>query len=451
MSNGARINHRHGVFGSSAFFWTKFGGRVMHIPSRHNLNGLPDTGEHWVLVGHGMAAMRLLEQLVEHQKPGVRMTVISGEAVGGYNRLGLSDVLAGKRSAEALLSKPRTWYEQAGITWVQGWVEAINRTDKVISLQGGRQMGFDRLILSTGSSACLPDIPGVSGTGVQVFRTLQDADTLMQLSSQDRAVVLGGGLLGIEAAVGLAGRGVAVTLLHRGSWLMNRQLDAFAAGWLCEALEARGVQIQLNACATHIERADGVITGVLFSDGQRRAANVVVAAMGVRANTELAERAGLQVDGGIVVNDQMQTSDAAIWALGECVSHRGQTYGLVAPLYEQADVLAELLCHPHAKATYTGSVTSTHLKVSGVPVFSSGDTSGEGTESLVWQDRQQRHYKRLFLRAGRLVGAVLYGDIADGAFYQQLIQQKTEVDAWRNHLIFGAAHCGIDSQTQAAA
>ncbi|MFY0665657.1 MAG: NAD(P)/FAD-dependent oxidoreductase [Natronospirillum sp.] len=423
----------------------------MYVPSRHSLSSTIDTAEHWVVVGHGMAAMRLLERLVEQAMPNVRITVISGESQGGYNRIGLSDVLAGKRTVEALLNKPHTWYAQQGMAWVEGWVEQINRTAQTVHLSDGREIAYDRLILATGSSASLPDIPGAAGAGVTVFRTLEDAAGLMQLNTQDHAVVLGGGLLGIEAAVGLAGRGVAVTLLHRGAWLMNRQLDDYAATWLVEELTARGVNVVLNASAQAIERVDGQVTGVRVTAEHTLSANIVVAAMGVQANTALAEQAGLDVDGGIKVDDRMQTSDSAIWALGECVSHRGQQYGLVAPLYEQADVLAELLCNPHTTARYTGSITATHLKVSGVPVFSSGDTAGKDAESVIWQDRQHRHYKRLFLRNGHLVGAVLYGDITDGAFYQQLIQQKTNVDAWRNHLIFGAAHCGSDPLIQAAA
>lgn len=423
----------------------------MHVPGRRSLNSTPDTAEHWVVVGHGMAAMRLLEKLADSPKPSVRITVISGESQGGYNRIGLSDVLAGKRTPEALLSKPHVWYAQQGMAWVEGWVVRINRAARMVYLSDGRGIAYDRLILATGSSASLPDIPGVAGTGVTVFRTLDDAAGLMQLSARDHAVVLGGGLLGIEAAVGLAGRGVAVTLLHRGAWLMNRQLDDYAATWLVEELTARGINVLLNASAQAIERVDGQVTGVRVTAERTLSANIVVAAMGVQANIALAEKAGLDADEGIKVDDQMQTSDPAIWALGECVSHRGQQYGLVAPLYEQADVLAELLCDPRSTSRYTGSVTATHLKVSGVPVFSSGDTTGKDAESVVWQDRQHRHYKRLFLRNGHLVGAVLYGDITDGAFYQQLIQQQADVDAWRNHLIFGAAHCGSDSLIQAAA
>lgn len=415
------------------------------------MGGEPVHAEHWVLVGHGMAAMRLIEHWAELRPPAVQLTVISGEPVGGYNRIGLSDVLAGKRDMASLQTKTADWYIQAQVNWRHGWVVDIDRHQHTVTLADGQCVPYDRLILATGSDAVLPDVPGVEGAGVQVFRTLDDADNLMQLGAQDTAVVLGGGLLGIEAAVGLAGRGVAVSLLHRGPWLMNRQLDETAADWLMDALTERGVQVHLNTSARAIERQADRVTAVTTETRQRLSATIVIAAMGVQPNVELAQRAGLRVKQGIVVDDQLQTSDPAIWALGECVRHRGQSYGLVGPLYEQARVLADVLCNSAQQAAYCGSTVATHLKVSGVPVFSCGDITDPDAESIFWQDHRQRHYKRLWLRNGRIVGAVLYGDIADGAFFQQLMQQEINVDAWRNHLIFGAAHCPVEELAQAAA
>ncbi|MFC3853125.1 NAD(P)/FAD-dependent oxidoreductase [Salinispirillum marinum] len=425
---------------------------VVQDMSPHEGNVRDDTispHEHWVIVGHGMAAQRLLEELhdpLTHRKrQDVSITIISGEPVGGYNRIGLSDVLAGKRTLAELTPQQIHSQHLPNCQWLQGWVMAIDRTAQTVRLSDGGLLPYDRLILSTGSSALLPELPGINGQGIQAFRTAADTEGLMALPANASVIVVGGGLLGIEAAVGLAGRGVNVALVHRGAWLMNRQLDALSGDWLAEALTSRGIRVYLNSTVAEIardERED--MQGVILQTGEQLDAAHAVFAMGVKPNVDLAQRAGVAVADGIEVDDQMITSDPAIYALGECVSHRGVQFGLVGPLYEQAAVLARVLVanrdHIACDARYEGTVVATHLKVSGVPVYSAGDID-PAQESLVWQDLPKRHYKRLFLKEGRLVGVVLYGDISDGGFYHDLIQQQVDIRAWREHLIFGAAHC----------
>lgn len=408
--------------------------------------------EHWVIVGHGMVAQRLLEELyhplIRRKHQDVSITIISGEPIGGYNRIGLSDVLASKRMLADLTPQQTSNRDLPNCQWLQGWVMSINRGAQTVTLSDGGVLPYDRLILSTGSSALLPELPGIEGHGVQAFRTAADTEALMALPGNTSVIVVGGGLLGIEAAVGLAGRGLSVTLVHRGAWLMNRQLDALSGGWLAEELTRRGIQIYLNRTVREIIRDEHQnLQGVTLQTGECLDATHAVFAMGVQPNIDIAQCADLAIAGGVVVDDQMITSDPAIYALGECISHRGVQFGLVGPLYEQAAVLARvLLAHRdqiECAERYEGTVVATHLKVSGVPVYSAGDIGAEH-DCLVWQDAQQRHYKRLFLHDNRLVGVVLYGDIADGGFYHDLIQQRTDVTAWREQLVFGAAHCTND-------
>ena len=398
--------------------------------------------QHWIIVGHGMVAMRLLQELAMKAPSHVQLSVISEEFHGGYNRIGLSDVLAGKRDEHSLDTVDDHWYREQRVQRVHGRVVHIDRDDRSIVLDDGRELGYSHLILATGSSPRIPDIPGCSLPGVQAFRTREDLHRLRALSEHDRVVVMGGGLLGLEAAAGLAGRGVEVTVLHRGGWLMNRQLDRQAGRWLEARLAAQGIRVITNADVSAITGNDSA-TGVQLAqpDGWLEADRVILA-IGIVPRSELARQSGLLVDNGIRVDDCMGTSDPAISAVGECASHRGVSYGLVAPLYEQAQVLADRLCGSSSR--YTGSSVSTRLKISDVPVFSAGEIEETAdVDRLEWIDNGAKEYKKLLLRENRLVGVVLYGDAADGPFYHRLIKQKTDVANVRNQLVFGESFCDL--------
>lgn len=411
----------------------------------------PQKVNHWVIVGHGMVAMRLLQELTTRQPAHVKITVIGEEAVGGYNRIGLSDVLAGKRDDQDLLAMSENWYVEHDITQLHGRVLHIDRPQRTLILSDGREVSYDRLILATGSAPRVPSVPGCDLPGVQAFRTREDLQRLRSLSRGQHTVVLGGGLLGLEAAVGLAGRGVRVTVVHRDAWLMNRQLDKQAAAWLAKRLQQNGIDLITDAELTEITGTESV-QGVQLADGRRLSADAVVLAIGILPRTELARQAGLAIDHGIQVDDQLATSDPAISAVGECASHRGITYGLVAPLYEQASVLARHLCGE--QTAYEGSSVSTRLKVSGVSVFSAGKIpTSPDADSAEWRDDARGEYRKLFFENGRLAGAVLYGDATDGPFFHQLITEQCDVSDLRPTLIFGehfvaASNTRSDSTTQ---
>ncbi|WP_167855938.1 NAD(P)/FAD-dependent oxidoreductase [Natronospirillum operosum] len=395
--------------------------------------------QRWIIVGHGMVAMRLLREIVALRPEQVQLVCIGEEALPGYSRIGLSDVLAGKRDIDSLQDVATDWYERHDIQSLHGRVVTIDRPRKRVTLADGNILHYDRLLLATGSAPRLPDVPGIDLPQVRPFRTVEDVCSLLAVAPGSRAVVLGGGLLGLEAAVGLAGRGVEVTLVHREGWLMNRQLDRQAGDWLEEALAQRGVRFLKNTEAAAIE-PEGAACRVDLVSGERLPADVVVPAIGIVPRVDLARDAGLEVGRGVVVNDWLQTSDAAICALGECAEHRGTGYGLVAPLYEQARVLARQLVT--GQGSYTGSAVSTQLKVSGVPVFSAGAVEAEDPNDLiVWRDEAHREYRKLILRNNRLVGAVLFGDVRDGQFYQDLIERQVDVSTVRQTLVFGAAFC----------
>ncbi|TGG95740.1 NAD(P)/FAD-dependent oxidoreductase [Natronospirillum operosum] len=398
-----------------------------------------DMRQRWIIVGHGMVAMRLLREIVALRPEQVQLVCIGEEALPGYSRIGLSDVLAGKRDIDSLQDVATDWYERHDIQSLHGRVVTIDRPRKRVTLADGNILHYDRLLLATGSAPRLPDVPGIDLPQVRPFRTVEDVCSLLAVAPGSRAVVLGGGLLGLEAAVGLAGRGVEVTLVHREGWLMNRQLDRQAGDWLEEALAQRGVRFLKNTEAAAIE-PEGAACRVDLVSGERLPADVVVPAIGIVPRVDLARDAGLEVGRGVVVNDWLQTSDAAICALGECAEHRGTGYGLVAPLYEQARVLARQLVT--GQGSYTGSAVSTQLKVSGVPVFSAGAVEAEDPNDLiVWRDEAHREYRKLILRNNRLVGAVLFGDVRDGQFYQDLIERQVDVSTVRQTLVFGAAFC----------
>ncbi|MGH8816173.1 MAG: NAD(P)/FAD-dependent oxidoreductase, partial [Achromobacter pestifer] len=377
-----------------------------------------------VVVGNGMAGIRTVEELLSLAPDLYDITVFGAEPHTNYNRILLSPVLAGERTLQDIVLNDEDWYARHGIRLLRNRkVTRVDRVRRVVHADDGTEAPYDRLLLATGSNPFMLPVPGSDLDGVVAFRDIGDVHQMIEASSRYRhAVVIGGGLLGLEAATGLAVRGMDVSVVHLGHALLDRQLDGEASALLRQCLEARGLKFLLrHQTQAIIAGDDGRVRALRFADGQEIPADLVVMAVGVRPNTALAERCGLHVDRGVVVSDTLQTYDPRIYAVGECVSHRGTAYGLVAPLFEQARVAANHLAL-HGIGRYEGSVTSAKLKVTGIDLFSAGDfAGGEQTESITLADTQGGVYKKLVIRGDKLVGACLYGDTADGAWYVRLI------------------------------
>jgi nitrite reductase (NADH) large subunit len=399
--------------------------------------------ENLVVIGNGMAGMRTVEELLKLDGDRYDITVFGAEPHPNYNRILLSPVLAGEKTINDIILNSREWYADNDITLHTGDpVVEIDRVARMVRTAGGTEVGYDRLLLATGSNPFMIPVPGADLPGVIGFRDINDVDAMLDAAaSSSQAVVIGGGLLGLEAANGLMKQGMEVTVVHLMDCLMERQLDATAANMLQQSLEARGMKFRMAAQTTAITGNDHV-TGVSLADGSTLPADLVVMAVGIRPNIDLAQRAGLHCDRGVLVSDTLQTFDPRIYAVGECVQHRGQCYGLVAPLFEQARVCANHLAQL-GYSRYAGSVTSTKLKVTGIDLFSAGDFSGgEGTEEIVLHDPGASVYKKLVIRDNRVIGAVLYGDTTDGAWYFQLMRDETDIRDLREHILFGEAHLG---------
>jgi len=395
-----------------------------------------------VVVGNGMAGMRTVEELLKLAPDLYDITVFGAEPHGNYNRILLSPVLAGEKTVDDIMLNSREWYAQHGIELLAGDpVVSIDRPRRSVRSASGREARYDRLLLATGSKPFIIPVPGHTLDGVIAFRDIQDVQAMLDAARNHRhAVVIGGGLLGLEAANGLMRQGMDVTVVHLSDCLMERQLDKPAAALLKGALERKGLRFLLNAQTAGILGADRV-TGVLFKDGTQIPADLVVMTAGVRPNIELAASAGLRCERAIVVDDTLQTFDPRIYAVGECVQHRQATFGLVAPTWDQARVCAAHLAGAGHRR-YVQQATATKLKVTGVDLYSAGDfIGGEGSEDLVLRDPRRGIYKRLVLQDGRLVGAVLYGDVRDGPWYFELIQSARPVGALRQRLLFGQAQC----------
>ena len=395
-----------------------------------------------VLVGNGMAGVRTLEELLKLAPDLYDITVFGAEPHPNYNRIMLSPVLAGEQTVQDIIINDLAWYAGHGVTLHLGKkVVKIDRKARVVLASDGTSADYDRLILATGSTPFILPVPGNDLDGVVGFRDIEDVDAMIAASeSHKHAVVIGGGLLGLEAANGLKQRGMDVTVAHLAPWLMERQLDRTAAGLLQKNLEDKGLKFLLEKHTEQLIGKEGRVVAVRFKDGQEVPADLVVMAVGIRPNDALAKSAGIHCERGIVVNDTLQTFDPRIYAVGECVQHRGVAYGLVAPLFEQAKVAANHLAK-HGIARYAGTVTSTKLKVTGIELFSAGNfTGGEQTEELVFQDAAAGIYKKLVLKDNRIQGAVLYGDSVDGSWYFQLLREGTDVSAFRRTLLFGQAH-----------
>ena len=407
-----------------------------------------------VMVGNGMAGVRALEELLKLAPDLYDVTVFGAEPHPNYNRILLSPVLAGEQTVDDIVLNPLDWYSENNITLHVGKkVVKIDRNKREVETADGMRVGYDRLLLATGSNPFILPVPGADLPGVISFRDIADVDAMVQASSQyQHAVVIGGGLLGLEAANGLMKRGMQVSVVHIGPWLMERQLDEPAARLLQKSLEEKGMKFLLKKQTAELVRGDcsnsspsgeaGRVCAIKFKDGDSAPADLVVMAVGIRPNTELAESSGLHCNRGIVVSDTMQTFDPRIYSVGECAAHRGIAYGLVAPLFEQAKVVANHLAQ-HGISRYQGSVTSTKLKVTGIDLFSAGDfMGGEGTESILYSDPIGGVYKKLVIKDNKLVGGVMYGDTVDGAWYFSLLRDGKNVNELRDHLMFGQDHCG---------
>jgi nitrite reductase [NAD(P)H] large subunit len=391
-----------------------------------------------VIVGNGMAAARLVDELAKVALGRYAIAVIGDEPRLAYNRVLLSSVLAGETQSHDIELKPANWWRERGVTLKYGCaVTEIDVGRRELKIANEESVTFSRLVLATGSTPLRLNVPGAELSGVNTFRDSRDVDLLLTLAAQKkRVVVVGGGLLGLEAAYGLAKAGAPVTLIHLMDRLMERQLDAPAGELLKSLVERKGIEVVLNA-NTALIHGETRVEGVELTDGRRIDADAVIFAAGIRPNIALARDAGIPVNRGIVVDDHLQTGAPDIFALGECAEHRGICYGLVEPAYEQGRVLAQHLAG-RTSAAYGGSVVATNLKVSGVSVFSAGDFLGkEGSEAIVLSDVRRGTYKKLVISEGRLTGAVLVGDVADALWYLELIRTRQSIATIRADMMFG--------------
>jgi nitrite reductase [NAD(P)H] large subunit len=398
-----------------------------------------------VVIGNGMAGMKTVEEILSVSPDHFDITVFGAEPYGNYNRIMLSPVLCGEKTIDEIMINDRQWYADNHITLHTGndkLVVDIDRARRCVIARDGTRVDYDRLLIATGSKPFILPVPGNDLEGVIAFRDISDVETMLSYAeSHHHAVVLGGGLLGLEAANGLVERGMAVTVVHSRDILLNRQLDTEAAKLLQAELDARGVNFKMPAqTETLIDNGNGHVRQVKLTDGSELPCDLFVMAIGVRPNITLAEKSGVYCEKGIVVNDTLQTFDPSIYAVGECVQHREQTFGLVAPLFEQAKACANHLCG-HGVAGYQTLPTATKLKVTGINLFSVGNFLGDGEcEFLLFRDLEQGNYKKLVLKNNCIIGAVLYGDTSEGAWYQELLEQEIDVLPMRSMLIFGRAY-----------
>jgi nitrite reductase (NADH) large subunit len=403
-----------------------------------------------VMIGNGMAGVRTLEELLKVAPELYDITVFGAEPHPNYNRILLSPVLAGEQTIDQIILNDWAWYTDNHITLHAGWkVTEVDRVRRVVHAENAAgektSAEYDRLIMATGSNPFILPIPGKDLKGVLAYRDISDTNAMIEAATKyQHAVVIGGGLLGLEAANGLMKRGMSVTVVHVMPWLMERQLDKVAGKLLQKSLEERGMKFLMGAQTQElIPDKDGRVMAIKFKDGTEVPADLVVMAVGIRPNTELAEKMSLYVNRGIVVSDTMQTTtDARIYSVGECAAHRGIAYGLVAPLFEQGKVLANHLAQ-FGIGRYTGSLTSTKLKVTGIDLFSAGEfQGGEGTEEIVMSDPFGGVYKKLVIKDDKLVGACLYGDTVDGSWYFKLLRDGRSVADLRDKLMFGESSIG---------
>jgi len=410
-----------------------------------------------VVIGNGMAGMRVIEELLKISPDIYDITVFGDEPYPNYNRIMLSPVLANEQTIDDIILNTREWYAENNITLhTNARVNKIDRINRTVTAEDGTTTEYDRILIATGSKPFMPPIPGNDLEGVLGYRDIKDTNEMIHAAKKYKhAVVIGGGLLGLEAANGLAIQGMDVTVIHRNEWLLEKQLDKTAGVMLQKSLEAKGLKFHLKTnTETIVGNDEGRVSAIRFKEGFELPADLVVFGVGIRPNYALAESAGIHCDKGIVVNDTMQTFDPRIYAVGECVNHRGISYGLVAPLFEMAKVCATHLAN-FGIGAYKGSVTSTKLKVTGIDLFSAGDFSGgDDTEEIVLHDAVGGVYKKLVIKEDKIIGSVLYGDTADGAWYFQMLRDGKKIDEIRDNLMFGQdslGDSGHQGQDQAAA
>ena len=399
-----------------------------------------------VMIGNGMAGVRTLEELLKIAPDLYDITVFGAEPHPNYNRILLSPVLAGEQTLDEIILNPISWYEENNIKLHLGKkVVDVDRRNRIVRAEDGTEESYDRLLITIGSNPFILPVPGKDLDGVIAYRDIADTNTMIEAATKYKhAVVIGGGLLGLEAANGLMLRGMQVSVVHVAPWLMERQLDETSGGLLRKSLESRGLKFLIGAnTQALIGDKNGRVMAVQFKDGNEIPADLVVMAVGIRPNTELAEKIGLHCNRGIVVTDTMQTiTDPRIYSVGECAAHRGIAYGLVAPLFEQGKVCATHLAE-FGIGRYVGSQTSTKLKVTGIDLFSAGDfMGGEGCEEIVMSDPYGGVYKKLVIKDEQLVGACLYGDTVDGSWYFKLLRDGRKITDIRDKLMFGESNIG---------
>ncbi|HCN88778.1 MAG TPA: nitrite reductase large subunit, partial [Oxalobacteraceae bacterium] len=403
-----------------------------------------------VMVGNGMAGVRTLEELRKIAPDIYDITVFGAEPYANYNRILLSPVLAGEQTIQDIMLNDVDWYAENGITLHLGKkITRIDRVKRLVIAEDGTAAEYDRLLMATGSNPFLLPVPGKELQGVISYRDIHDTNAMIDAAQVHKhAIVIGGGLLGLEAANGLKLRGMDVTVVHLPTWLMERQLDPVAGKMLQKSLEDRGLKFLLDKNTQEIVGDEnGCVKAIRFTDGLEIPAQLVVMAVGIRPNTTLAESCGIYCNRGIVVSDTMQAYDPRVYAVGECANHRGIAYGLVAPLFEMAKVCANHLAN-FGIGRYQGSVTSTKLKVTGIDLFSAGEfMGGEGTEEIVLSDPIGGVYKKLVLKGDKLVGACLYGDTVDGSWYFKLLREGRDVSEMRDSLMFGESNTGRPGDT----
>ncbi|MDI3325443.1 FAD-dependent oxidoreductase [Pontibacterium granulatum] len=399
--------------------------------------------EHLVIIGNGMATGRLLSEITALDADRYAITVFDQEPHGSYNRIMLSPVLAEEMTAKEIVIHPTAWFARNNITLhTDDPVISIDRDNQCVTSQRGEVAYYDKLVIATGSEPALPAaVRDCELEGILSFRNMRDVKRIKeQANSSEHALVIGGGLLGLEAAYGLRKQGIDVTVLHRGEWLLNRQLDEAAGKLLQAELKRRGIHVLLDKEALAF-KGEGHVSSVLLSDGSELQVQQVVIAIGIVPHAELAEAAGLDCQRGVHVNNRMQTSDPLIFALGECCQYGDDTFGLVAPIWDQVRVLSNLLCDDGSHR-FAVNPTATKLKISGIDLYSAGEyLDSEDTDAVVFKDRFNGSYKKLLFRKDRLVGAVMYGDVQDGNWYFDLIQEQQTIRAIRPHIIFGRAFC----------
>ncbi|MFY0616557.1 MAG: NAD(P)/FAD-dependent oxidoreductase [Shimia sp.] len=395
-----------------------------------------------IIIGAGMATGRALEHLFEIAPEAYQITLFNAEPRGTYNRIMLSLVLTGDKSFDDILTHTDEWYEEKGVVCRFGEkIINIDRSSKTVTSDTGDVVNYDKLIIATGSNPFIIPLPGHDLEGVIAYRDLDDTNTMIALGSKTKAkaVVIGGGLLGLEAAAGLAMRGVSVTVVHIMSHLMERQLDEAAGSLLSKELMNKGITVKCAANSKEILGKHGRVKALLLDDGTELPCDLLVMAVGIRPSVALAVEAELATGRGILVDDHMVTSDPSILALGECVEHNGDVFGLVAPIFEQAQVLAKTLAGQEAR--FVNTEVATKLKVTGCDLFSAGDfSSNDDREDIIYHDPALGVYKRLVIENKRIVGAVMYGDTQDGTWFHRLITGRDDISAMRETLIFGPAY-----------